>query len=108
MAEVTWSPKALRLWQGIVAYLSEDDPERADIIGEKLVRATDKLSLFPRMGRVVPEFGREDCRELVSVRPYRILYLVVADDCYIIGVVHSRRDLRKVIRWDDLEDLGSV
>lgn len=105
MAEVTWTPKALRLWQGIVDYITQDNPERADTIGEKLVRATDKLALFPRMGRIVPEFGRENFRELVSVRPYRILYLVVSDACYIIGVVHSRRDLRKVIRWEDLEDL---
>ena len=43
------------------------------------------------MGRVVPEYRREDLRELI-VRSYRLVYLVRGAEVIVIRVVHGARD----------------
>jgi plasmid stabilization system protein ParE len=50
------------------------------------------LEAAPRIGRVVPEFGREDLRE-VLFRGYRIVYLLRGDTVTVPRVVHGARDL---------------
>ena len=49
---------------------------------------------FPEHGREVPEYARPDVREVI-VRPYRIVYrLVAADEVHILTVHHGARLLR--------------
>ena len=43
--------------------------------GYRLISETDKLEIFPEIGRVVPEYRDPGLREIV-VRPYRIVYRV--------------------------------
>ena len=43
------------------------------------------------MGKVVPELGNEDIREL-SLYSYRILYEIKAPDIVVLAVIHKRRD----------------
>jgi plasmid stabilization system protein ParE len=104
MAQVTWTEVALKHLRQITDYVAERSPERADELAERLSDAPEILEHTPKIGRRVPEFDRDDLRELVTVRPYRILYLLRDDDCYIIAIVHGRRDLTR-LRPEDLEDL---
>ena len=62
------------------------------------MRGPDHLFHSPKMGRRVPGVERDDFRELVSVRPYRILYLLRDDQCLIVAVIHGRQSLEKVRR----------
>ncbi len=48
---------------------------------------------LPRIGRVVPELGNEDIREL-SLYSYRILYEIKNQDVFVLAVIHKRRDLQ--------------
>lgn len=48
---------------------------------------------MPGTGRVVPEYGREDVRE-VLLGNYRIIYAVRADALYVITVLEGHRQLR--------------
>jgi plasmid stabilization system protein ParE len=48
------------------------------------------LTLFPELGRVVPEYQRPDIRELVF-QNYRIVYRVKTDCVEIAAVVHGAR-----------------
>ncbi len=57
------------------------------------------------MGRVVPECGKDDIREIVSVRPYRIMYVIRDDTCYIAHIYHGRRNLRAFLRPESFEDM---
>jgi plasmid stabilization system protein ParE len=53
---------------------------------------TKHIARFPRAGRVVPEFGDETIREIIS-KPYRLVYRL-GDDCGTIAIVriwHSAR-----------------
>lgn len=44
----------------------------------------------PEAGRVVPEFGREDIRE-VFLRSYRIVYLIEEDATVVLTVFEGHR-----------------
>jgi plasmid stabilization system protein ParE len=60
--------------------------------GYQLISETDRLQTFPRLGRVVPEYGTDNLREII-VRPYRIVYRVSHEKavCEIARVWHSAR-----------------
>jgi len=47
------------------------------------------------MGRVVPEFGRRDVREVI-LRTYRIVYRIAADHIVVVKVVDGRKRLEGV------------
>ena len=104
MAEVVWTEAALRHLREITDYIAQRSPERADELDTQLSEAPEILAHTPRIGRSVPEFGQEHIRELVTVRPYRIIYEVRDDTCSIVAIVHSSRDLRK-LRPEDLANI---
>jgi plasmid stabilization system protein ParE len=55
------------------------------------------LQEHPRMGRVVPEFNKQDLREVI-VSPYRIIYRL-NDESKLIEVIriwHAARDTPEV------------
>jgi plasmid stabilization system protein ParE len=80
--QVALSPSARRDIRSIVRYISADSKERAVQFGRFLINSTKRLSTFPEMGRVVPEFGDPSIREII-VRSYRVIYLVDHGDCRV-------------------------
>ena len=44
----------------------------------------------PRLGRMVPEIGRPDIREIL-VAPYRIFYRVRPGTCQVLSIRHARQ-----------------
>jgi plasmid stabilization system protein ParE len=92
MAEVRWSVSAADDLRAIEDWIARDSPRHAIEFVDRLVEATEKLSRLPRSGRVVPEFGRRDLREVVF-RGYRIVYLLRPRVVTVVRVVHGARDL---------------
>jgi len=88
--------------QEIMNYVAKDAPAHAVKLVNRLVAAPRNLAEFPRLGRVVPEFGLEHLRELLTVRPYRMLYVVREDHCSIVAVIRSR-DLAALLRPEDFD-----
>lgn len=80
--QVALSPTARRDLRDIVRYISADSPDRAVSFGQFLVNSTKRLSDFPEMGRVVPEFRDPSIREII-VRSYRVIYRVDHGDCRV-------------------------
>ncbi len=103
MAHVVWTDPGTENLKEIVEYLAQYSPAKAETVSAQLLRAAERLEQFPLMGRVVPEFGRESLRELI-VRPYRLIYQNHADECQIVAVIHSSRDLKAIFRPPQLED----
>jgi plasmid stabilization system protein ParE len=60
---------------------------------ERVFAAVKRLETFPRSGRVVPEIGQEDIREII-VGSYRIVYVVSEEEVNILTVFHAARLLR--------------
>jgi plasmid stabilization system protein ParE len=57
-----------------------------------LIAAPERLAQFPESGRIVPELGRQDVREVLW-RSYRIVYQFVpaADQVRILTVFRGER-----------------
>ncbi|MGH8455690.1 MAG: type II toxin-antitoxin system RelE/ParE family toxin [Stenotrophobium sp.] len=70
---VTLSHSARHDLEAIVRYISLDDPARALAFGQFLISKTKALTQNPELGRIVPEFGTTEIREII-VRSYRVIY----------------------------------
>ena len=55
---------------------------------DKIFEKAKKLEQFPQMGRVVPEIGRSEIRELIF-RNYRIIYHLITKTQVNILAVHN-------------------
>ena len=64
----------------------------ADRLVDRLTARSEQLQTFPRSGRVVPEYERDDVRELIE-KPYRIIYRVREEQLDVLAVIHSRQQL---------------
>ncbi|MBI2909921.1 MAG: type II toxin-antitoxin system RelE/ParE family toxin [Chloroflexi bacterium] len=59
--------------------------------------ASRSLSELAERGRIVPEIGKPDIRELFAAR-YRLVYGIEESRVVILGLVHGKRDLKRL--WD--------
>jgi toxin ParE1/3/4 len=91
VGKVIWSPASLQDVDAIAEYIAKDSADQASLFVIRLVQATDRLGAFPRSGRVIPEIGKDVCREVIC-GSYRIMYRIVGDEAWITGVVHGARD----------------
>ena len=90
MAQITWTNQALDDLDAICLFIARDAPRYAELFAERVLRATDRLAKFPLSGRVVPEIGRENIREVI-VQNYRVIYRVLYDQVEILTVHHGAR-----------------
>lgn len=90
MARVRWMPQALDDVASICAFIEKDAPRYAQVFARRILQATDRLELFPRSGRVVPETDQEDLREII-LGNYRIIYRIAGEFIQVLTVYHSAR-----------------
>lgn len=95
MVKVVWSDSAVADLESIVEYIAQDSEHYAAAFAEKVLKAVEKLGTFPRIGRIVSEYNREDLRELIF-QNYRIIYKLEPERVAIATIVHASRDL---MRW---------
>lgn len=76
----------------IAAYIATDSSAYASTVVRKILSSTRALTAFPFSGRVVPEVGDENLREVFSYS-YRIIYQVEKDTVVVAAVIHGRRML---------------
>ncbi len=63
--KVIWSPEALIDLEEISDFISKDSANYASSVLTKMLDAADELPVHPRIGRRVPEFDRDDFREIL-------------------------------------------
>ena len=91
---VRWSGQARADLKAIHDVIARDSTHLARKVTQELAENTDKLAELPRLGRVVPELGDDNVREIPAYS-YRILYEIKpGDDVVDLAVIHKRRDLR--------------
>ena len=74
----------------IHAYVSADSPRNADALIERLLSRAESLDSLPLRGRRVPEYERDDIRE-VQEHPYRVIYRVTPDAVQVLTIMHERQ-----------------
>ena len=93
MVAVNWTFNALEDLAHIAEYHALQSERFAKLLVDKLLFSTDILAIFPKTGRIVPEFHNESVREILLL-PYRIVYRVVsATQIDILTVHHSAQPL---------------
>ncbi len=97
MAEVRWTPQAADDLDAICLFIARDAPPVAAAFAGRVLRATDQLAHFPRLGRAVPELGIQNILEII-VGSYRVVYRVRDEEVQILTVHHGARllDTKKI------------
>ena len=75
---IEFSNYALEELESIKDYIKKDSLYYATNFIEKIFEAIKNTGDFPRMGRIVPEIGNENIREIL-VKKYRVIYKIEKD-----------------------------
>jgi plasmid stabilization system protein ParE len=97
--KVVWTFFAVERTNEAAAYIARDKPEAARSWLEGVFEAVDRLEQFPESGRVVPEIGLPEYREIVCRRSHGIVYCVGKSSVRILTV-------RNLARLLDRSELG--
>ncbi|MBI3457978.1 MAG: type II toxin-antitoxin system RelE/ParE family toxin [Candidatus Rokubacteria bacterium] len=97
MADLRWSLTAEEDLRAIEDFIAKDSVLHAVHFVDRLIEAAEQLTHAPKIGRVVPEFNRDDLRELLF-RAYRIVYQLRGETVTVLRVVHGARDLARLMR----------
>ena len=87
---ISWSEQAVADLDEIHAYIARNSPRYAALVAGRLVAAVDRLRLDPASGRIVPELGDPDVREVIH-GAYRLVYELRVDDAEVLTVFRASR-----------------
>ncbi len=90
---VSWSLPARNDLKHIHDYIADDSKFYAKKNSRDILEKTEKLNEFPNVGRVVPEIGDPEIRE-VFIYSYRLIYEVLAGGVQVIGIIHGKQDFK--------------
>ena len=90
--KIRWTDPAIESLRNLHSYIAKDSEIYASSFVQRIVLAVEKLTDFPRLGRVVPEADDETIRKLLY-QHYRIIYRIKSELVEILTVIHGRRDL---------------
>jgi len=63
--QIVWTVKSSEDIEAIVRYVARENPQAASELGRGIYERVQMLIQFPDAGRVVPEIGQSDWRELI-------------------------------------------
>lgn len=92
MVKITWTDQAIDDLDSICLFIARDSFQYAKLFANRAFEATDRLKLFPKSGRVVPEINHEDIREVV-LGNYRIIYRIITEEVEVLTVHHGAKPL---------------
>ena len=87
---ITWSPLSLDRAMEAARYIAERRETSASRWIDQLFDSVDRLREFPYSGRMVPEFERDELRELI-VDAVRVVYRIDKSRIVILTVRHQSR-----------------
>ncbi|HEX7342947.1 MAG TPA: type II toxin-antitoxin system RelE/ParE family toxin [bacterium] len=90
--KVIWTAAAWVDLEETADYIAQDSMYYGAAFVREIRDAARSLRQFAKRGRIVPELGSPDIREL-WVRSYRLVYKVSNDTVIILAFIHGARDL---------------
>lgn len=88
---VKWSKPAKIDLKQLHDYIARDSKFYAQKVSQEIVEKSEKLNKFPAVGRIVPELGDPNIRELL-IYSYRLVYEVFPDKVEVLALIHSKRN----------------
>ena len=89
---VEWTQSAISDLAAIYERIESDSPRYALAVVDRITKRTTQIARFPNSGQMVPEYQREDVREIIEYS-YRVLYHVGKSDASIIALIHGAHPL---------------
>jgi len=93
-----WSPLSIDRVAEIAEYIARDDPGAAENWVDTVFNKVEELQGFPESGRIVPEIGDRNIRELIYGY-YRIIYRAEERRLSVLTVRHGKQ----VLPVDDIK-----
>lgn len=88
---VIWTKPARADLKHIHDFIAEDSKYYAKKVTQEIREKADILNAHPNIGKIVLEVGKPEIQELY-IYSYRIMYEVKNKHCYVLAVIHQRRD----------------
>lgn len=96
MVKIIWTQRSLTDLKSIAEYISKDSQKYASLTIQRILDVTKYLETNPRIGRMVPEFGKNDKIREIIMGNYRIIYKITSSlSVHILTVHHSAKKLRQ-------------
>ena len=97
---IVWAPIALDRADEAARYIAGYRPAAAAKWIDGLFDVVATLRVFPHKGRMVPEVGRAEIREVLYGQ-YRVIYRLEEKRLFILTVRHQRRQFSESILRDE-------
>jgi plasmid stabilization system protein ParE len=91
MSKIIWTPRALDDIDAIAEFISRDSVYHASLFVDRIIESANKLKIFPMYGRIIPEIGNPNCREIIY-GSYRIMYRIDKHSIWITGIIHGAKN----------------
>jgi toxin ParE1/3/4 len=88
---VIWTEAASSDLEEAAGYIARDSRFYAAAFVREVRAAVRSLRVSSERGRVVPELGRPEIRELL-VRSYRLVYNITPGRIHVVALIHGARD----------------
>ncbi len=86
-----WTETALQDLDGAAEYIARDSKFYAKAFVKEARQAARSRKRFAERGRIVPELGDSQIRE-IFVRRYRLIYKIEGTKIYVVRFIHGARD----------------
>ena len=90
--KIIWSPLAIESAKEIVDYIALDKPSAAENWIENVFSKVEPLESSPEIGRIVPEIGNPQFREIIYGN-YGIIYRIEPKQISILTIRHGAQIL---------------
>ncbi len=91
---VIWSIPAKNNLKKIHDYIASDSKYYAIKVSQEFIGKSEKLTEFPKIGKMVPELGDPKIREL-TIYSYRLVYEISLNRIEILTIIHGKQDFSK-------------
>jgi len=85
---VYWTDNAVSHLDAIYRYIEQTSPVYAKRMVDRITGKSIQIADFPLAGREVPEYQKEQIREVFE-KPYRIIYHIKSDQIDVLAVIHG-------------------
>lgn len=87
---VKWTAPAKRDLRDLHDYIAKDSKYYAQKVSQDIVNKSERVKLFPEIGRIVPEIDDPNIRE-IFVYSYRLIYEVLSGNVQVLALIHGKR-----------------
>lgn len=95
MAKLNWTNQSKNDLISIAEYIAQDSVKYAKLQIKRIRERAKQIALSPQSGRIVPELGNPNIREVI-IGNYRIIYVLVTEERVDIITVHHSARLLKI------------